>query len=459
MPNKLFTLLFASLVFFSCTQKTEKLDEYVDLQNPIIPGYFADPSIVQHEGKFYLYVTADPWGADFLSCWVSSDFQNWTFNTLNWPTKEACTSPLSNSNKVWAPSVIKKGDKFYMYISVGSEVWCGVADHPLGPWKNALGDKQMLEYDKTEYCHVIDAEVFIDDDQRAYLYWGSGWNWTNGRCYVAELNDDMCTFKTEKKEITPSRYFEGPLVTKHNSKYYLSYSEGITMNDTYEVRYAISDSPMGEFVEAPNSPILKTNDSLNVYGPGHHTIFTYDDKNYILYHRHRLPFVTETAFRQLCINEIKFDDEKGLIENIIPYNTQSFPNIKSDKKAELKWLAIKASSKYSDYTSVEKLSDKSYATRWEAADDDKNANLMIDFEPNTFVDYLSIRFEYPWKVYYPKIEVSDDGANWKFIADHWVDGVSGSPVDISVKAKAAFVKISFNPEKEIKTSIWELDIY
>lgn len=78
-----------------------------------------------YEGKFYLYATVDPWGADFLPCWVSEDFRNWTFHRLNWPTKAACTSALSHKNMVWAPSVIQKGDMFYMYVSVGSEVWCG----------------------------------------------------------------------------------------------------------------------------------------------------------------------------------------------------------------------------------------------------------------------------------------------------------------------------------------------
>jgi GH43 family beta-xylosidase len=56
--------------------------------NPILPGYFADPSLVLHDGKFYLYATIDPWGGRTLGCWESSDFKNWTFRELNWPTKE-----------------------------------------------------------------------------------------------------------------------------------------------------------------------------------------------------------------------------------------------------------------------------------------------------------------------------------------------------------------------------------
>ena len=134
-----------------------------------------------------------------------------------------------------------------MYVSVGSEVWCGKAAHPLGPWENVLGDKPMISFDTTRYYHVIDAEAFIDDDGKAYLYWGSGWGWTNGHCFGARLNDDMASFATEPVEVTPAHYFEAPYMLKHNGKYYLTYSEGKTIDDTYKVCYAVGDHPLGTF--------------------------------------------------------------------------------------------------------------------------------------------------------------------------------------------------------------------
>jgi beta-xylosidase len=326
-------LLLTPLLVVSCGTRQSQ-DALIELQNPIIPGTFADPSIVEHEGVFYLYATSDPWGGDSLVCWTSQDFQHWTLNRLNYPTKAACTSPSSNENKVWAPSVVKKGDAFYMYVSVGSEVWCGTASHPLGPWRNMLGAKPLIPYDSTRYYHVIDAEAFLDDDGKAYLYWGSGWEWINGHCFAAELNDDMSSFKSSPVEITPRNYFEGPFMTKREGKYYLSYSDGKTIEDTYKVRYAVGDNPFGPFEEAANSPILQTTDSLQVYGPGHHAIFTYRDKNYILYHRHSLPFVSGTAMRQICINELEYDDALTQIKTVVPYSKQFFPdiNVKSKKQ-------------------------------------------------------------------------------------------------------------------------------
>lgn len=451
-------LLFTLLLLTACGKSVKDNDE-VFLQNPIIPGYFADPSVVEYEGKFYMYATSDPWGGDFLSCWESDDFQEWTFNKLNWPTKEACTSPLSNENMVWAPSVVKKGDKFYLYISVGSEVWCGVAEHPLGPWKNMLGDKPMIPYDTTRFYHVIDAEAFIDDDGKAYLYWGSGWEWINGHCYAAELNEDMSSFKSEMVEVTPTRYFEGPFVIKHNSKYYLTYSEGKTIEDTYEVRYAVGDTPFGPFTEAENSPILKTNKELQVYGPGHHTIYPFQGKNYMLYHRHKLPFESGTAFRQICINEMQFEDGKDRIKNITPEHTQSFPNLAKNKREHIRPDAISASSEKESYTSAKNALDNNFSTLWKAADEDANPWIMATFKPDTQINTMEIRFEYPWKNYYIKVDISADGNEWETVKDYLCEGVTGSPVVVPVNEKTTYLKISFEHAEEVESALWDVYFY
>lgn len=458
-------LIFATIFFFSCTtrqhQEKEKSQNSleIELQNPVIAGYFADPSIVQHEGKFYLYTTADPWGEDFLSCWVSDDFNHWTFNRLNWPTKEECMSPTSNNHKVWAPSVIEKDGIFYMYISVGSEVWCGRAKHPLGPWQNMLVDKPLIPFDTTMYYHVIDAEAFIDDDGRSYLYWGSGWDWKNGRCFAAELNEDMCSFKTEKKEITPSHYFEAPFMVKHNNKYYLTYSEGKTIDETYEVRYAIGDSPLGPFDEALNSPILTMNDSLLVYGPGHHTVMNYQNKNYIVYHRHSLPFVTGTALRQICINELHFNDSKNEIQTVIPYDVQSFPHLSKQKREYIHPTNITASSEKDEHTKSENILDNNFATLWESDNYDITPNLTIDFDGITRIESMEIRFEYPWKEYKIKVEISQDKQEWISVAEFWKNGISGSPVTISIGETIQSIRLSFAEDKEVKSAIWDISFY
>jgi beta-xylosidase len=444
---KIVFVVLVSLFLVACQSGTSS---EVELQNPIIPGYFADPSVVEYEGKYYLYATADPWGGDFLSCWVSDDFQNWTFNKLNWPTKEACTSPLSNDNMVWAPSVVRKGDLFYMYVSVGSEIWAGKASHPLGPWENMLGDGPLVPFDTTRYTHEIDAEAFVDNDGKAYLYWGSGWGWINGRCWVAELNPDMASFASERKEITPERYFEGPWMIKHEGTYYLTYSEGKTIEDSYEVRYATGDSPFGPFTPAANSPVLTKDTGLQVYGPGHHTIVNLQGQHFIVYHKHRLPFESGTAFRQISMNPLYFDAKAKQINTIVPELRVNIPKAGGATSPMVKVypVTVTASSSAFDYTSPANVADRHYGTLWQPAAGDTLPQLTAVFDEMQLPAMLELRFEYPWKRYFFSVETSEDGAGWKAEADFTTPGAEGSPVSVQLNHPFKYLRIIFTPHSD-----------
>lgn len=315
--KKYFLLPFIILCTYAYGQKNKK-EQFI--KNPIIPGYYADPSVLQHKGNFYIYATFDPWGSDSLALWVSKDLRNWKSKPLNWPTKQMCTSPTSNKNKVWAPSVVKGRDgKFHMFVSVGSEVYAGISDSPEGPWRNIKDDNSpFITTQRDLNVHTIDAEVFLDDNGKNYLYWGSGWDWKNGHCYVAELNREMDRFISTPKDITPPNYFEAPYMLKHKGTYYLMYSDGKCTDTTYKVRYSKSTKPDGPWIEGKNSPILSTDLSQNIKGPGHHTVLEYNKKYYIIYHRIS-DKSTSDLLREICIDVLSFD-KAGNINVVKPTN-------------------------------------------------------------------------------------------------------------------------------------------
>jgi beta-xylosidase len=315
-------LLFS---FFAC-RVTRQQPKYKHgfITNPILPGYFADPTIIKDSGRFIIYATIDPWGGEELAVFETTDFKTFERRHINWPTKKACTSPTSAGSMVWAPSVRKAPDgKFYMYVSVGSEVWAGVSEHPLGPWKNARPDNApLVKKDDFPKVHNIDADVFIDDDGEAYLYWGSGFNWINGHCMAAKLNKDMASCATAPQEVTPPHYFEGPHMIKRNGKYYLMFSDGKAIDATYKVGYAVGNTPFGPFEAGVNSPILTTSEDSTTYGPGHHTVFTEKGQDYILYHR-IFPQKEQYVLRQLCIDSLNFDSN-GNIKKVVPKGVAAF---------------------------------------------------------------------------------------------------------------------------------------
>lgn len=105
---------------------------------------------------------------------------------------------------------------------------------------------------------MIDAHCFMDEDGKIFLYWGSGLNWVNGACFVVELEEDMVTFKSEPRNITPPNYFEGPFMFKRKGIYYLMYSDGKAIDATYKIRCSTGNTPFGPWKEGKNSPILST---------------------------------------------------------------------------------------------------------------------------------------------------------------------------------------------------------
>jgi len=319
-------ILLMAILFASCTNsgKREKTSTIQKINNPIIDGYFADPCIVKEGDTFFIYATIDPWGGEELAVFSTKDFLTFEQYHLNWPTKTACTSEGSNTSMVWAPSVRKASNgKYYMYVSVGSEIWAGVSESPLGPWKNAKEDNSPLvaaaDFPKV---HNIDADCFIDDDGEAYLYWGSGFHWINGICMAAKLNPDMVSFQEEPIDVTPADYFEAPYMIKRFGKYYLMYSSGKAIDATYKVGYAVGNSPFGPFETGVNSPILATSVDGTTYGPGHNSVFSEGGQDYILYHR-IFPQDAEYVLRQLCVDSLNFDVDQNII-TIEPKGVQAF---------------------------------------------------------------------------------------------------------------------------------------
>ncbi len=319
--KKIFVLFILGVVnILAYSQMNEPL-----ISNPVTDRYFADPSILKFEDTFYIYATIDPWGSNELAVLETKDFHSFTQKHINWPTKKECSGNTSGSDMVWAPSVIKAGNgKYYMYVSVGNEIWAGVSDAPLGPWKNAKADgTPLINRLRFPGYHMIDAECFIDNDGQAYLYWGSGLNWVNGHCFAVKLKKDMVTFDGDPKDISPPNYFEAPFMLKRNGKYYLMYSEGKAIDYTYKIRYSTGNTPLGPWKEGKNSPILATSADSSTYGPGHHTVFTENGQDYILYHRLIYPQKKDITVRQLCIDSLNFDTE-GNIRKINPKGVASF---------------------------------------------------------------------------------------------------------------------------------------
>jgi beta-xylosidase len=460
----LFLILCFGCISRNDTETAYQLKENVQITtgNPILPGYYADPEIIEFEGKFYIYTTIDPWGGFEIAVWESSDFQIWTLHGLNWPTLAACTSPTSDNSMVSSPCVVRAADgKFYMYITAGSEIWAGTSEHPLGPWYSLLPENQaMIPNLPGQSIHNIGADCFIDDDGEAYLFWGSGWNWKNGHCFMAKLADNMCSFEENPVDITPPNYFEAPNMIKVKENYYLLYSDGRCNDSTYKIRYAISDCLSGPWKEGKNSPILRTIPEKGITGPGQPAAFIYNNQWYLLYHR--IEQVEQYCLlRRVCIDSLKFTNEQ-YIQRINPSDEGITAFVTPNKKVKnlAKNQPVYTTSELSEEYPANAITDMRLGTKWAASDSVHQASITIDLKKNKKFMNVYTWFEYAFRVSHYTIEYSKDNRNWILFSDKRYNEERGAPRVDSKVVKARYIRMTIYKDTELcnRPAIWEIMI-
>lgn len=303
MNRKFVTMLMAaSTICGGCTPKTT-------VKNPILEG--ADPFILVHDNKYYLYCTGDPNG---FKVYESSDLASWEDKGY-----ALYKDDVMGDSGFWAPELMYRNGLFYMVYVANEHLGIATATSPLGPFTQT--EQKWINDEK-----MIDGH-FLQTDEGVYLYYVRfhGGNFV----HAAKMNDDLLSvdFSTDKLLVSAEEPWEtawggapiceGPFVLKHDNKYYLTYSCNHTKDGTYAMGYAVSDSPLGTFVKASSeNPILHAKD--DIAGTGHHSFFTnLKGELMIVYHRH---YSATTAYpRKVCIDRAGFTKD-GKLEVYGPTN-------------------------------------------------------------------------------------------------------------------------------------------
>jgi hypothetical protein len=209
----------------------------------------------------------------------------------------------------WAPEVFYENGKFYLYYSVGNEIFMqlrvAVSERPDGGFADS-------GHRLTNQDFAIDAHVFVDDNGVKYLFYatdflehthiGTGtvvdrmvdWFTLEGNPHpVTRAKFDWQVYDPNRKEKGGVRWHtvEGPAVLKRKGLYYEMFSGGNWQNTTYGVSFAVSsqiENPeeWTQFSDGENVlPILRT--MPEVVGPGHNSIVRGPNNRelYCVYHR------------------------------------------------------------------------------------------------------------------------------------------------------------------------------
>lgn len=462
-------LLLINLLILPGSANAQKVEENIR-HNPIIPDFVADPSISRFGDTYYCYITTDGYDKGLKvsgppTVWTSKDLVNWNFRGSYFPS--------AMGQLYWAPSrVVAVKGKYYIYPTINRNIFVGISEHPGGPFRFAnpadnlhgiAGATPIVSERAPLGTKGIDGEVFINDDNQAYLYWAQ-----RG---AAKLKPNMVEIDSTSITVIPTvrkGYSEGPIMFKRKGIYYYLYTlEG---HEDYQYAYGYStESPLGPFIFPANDIIAKSDKYEGIFGPGHGNVF-YDNKRQQFYFTY-LEFGNGGPNRQVYIDKIDFTEE-GLIKPITLthkgvglYSGQtSRLNLAKGKKimasstqAEFKVSPIKDPSlKRTEYYDASNAVDENNATRWLAdSGANEHATLILDLGKITKVSEIASSFVKPTAGHSYLLSYSVNGNLWKVYKKR--DKLSfESPSIDKHKVNARYIKLTL---LQGITGVWEIKVF
>jgi alpha-N-arabinofuranosidase len=233
--------------------------------NPILPGWYSDPSFCTNGEGDYFLVTSTFSYFPGVPLFHSRDLVNWkqVGHVLDRPSQLRNLGRQRTSGGIYAPDIQynPRNRTYYMITTnVGSGNFLVKTQDPFGPWSDPILLPQV---------QGIDPSLLFDDDGRAYIVNNDdapgGKPEYDGHRTIRIVEYDVendCTIGERKiivdKGVDPAAkpiWIEGPHLYKIDGKYYLMCAEGGTEQGHSEVIFR-SDSPMEGYKPWGKNPIL-----------------------------------------------------------------------------------------------------------------------------------------------------------------------------------------------------------
>jgi len=234
----------------------------VKYTNPILEGFYPDPSICRVDNDYYLVNSSFAYFPG-LPVFHSTDLVNWKQigNAMDRNTQFKI-GDAQVSGGLFAPAIRYNKGIFYIMCTNVSEGgnFIITAKNPKGPWSDPVF---------TPAVNGIDPSLFFDDNGKAYITYNSippdNKSLYEGHRTIRIIEYDVATKKTvgDNKIIVNGGtdlskhpiWIEGPHLYKINGWYYLMCAEGGTADQHSEVIFR-SKNVEGPFVSYENNPIL-----------------------------------------------------------------------------------------------------------------------------------------------------------------------------------------------------------
>jgi len=235
-------------------------DAPANFRNPILAGFYPDPSVCRVGDTYYLVNSSFAWFPG-VPIHRSRDLVNWEQigHVLDRPSQLNLKDNVGVSAGVWAPTLRYHDGQFYLITTAqraGQNFYVTATD-PAGPWS----DPHFLPE-----APGIDPTLFFDDDGRVY-YVGNfdpkeKQRWKNQHeIWLQQIDLATDRLVGERHVLTAgdhvgfSMYAEGPHLYKINGKYLLLISEGGTW-ERHAITVFLSDRVTGPYERHLDNPVL-----------------------------------------------------------------------------------------------------------------------------------------------------------------------------------------------------------
>lgn len=249
-------------------------DAKITYHNPIIPGFYSDPSVCRVGDDYYLITSTFEYFPG-VPVFHSKDLINWQQIGYCIDRKEQ----LPKGVNIFAATLRHHKGIFYMITTnlfgrTGN--FYVTATNPAGPWSDPV------------FIDVpgIDPDLFFDDDGKSYVI--------SSPFILYEIDLESGELLTEGRKVwngTGGRYAEGPHIYKKDGFYYLMGAEGGT-EDAHSETIARSHSIWGPYTDNPANPILTHTNAAGqgnpIQGVGHADIIqAHDSSWWMVFHGYR----------------------------------------------------------------------------------------------------------------------------------------------------------------------------
>lgn len=223
------------------------------IQNPLLPGFYPDPSICRVGEDFYMVTSSFSYFPG-VPVFHSRDLMHW--EQIGHCLDRQEQLPLDwqyISGGIYAPTIRYHDGLFYMVttnVSHGGNFYV-TAENPAGPWSNP---KWIAG------SEGIDPTLFWDDDGRVYMTATTDWERHQPGVWIAEVDLQKNCVVGEfhlawQGALVNAWSPEAPHIYKKDGWYYLMIAEGGT-EDYHAVTIARSREILGEYKGYEGNPIL-----------------------------------------------------------------------------------------------------------------------------------------------------------------------------------------------------------